>query len=385
MKRANFLVQCSLPIAVLLALPLIGCGASGGSGGAGGAALPCGQGGPCPCAQDGSCPAGMVCGGTYCKAIGDATASDATAADDTASASDATASSSGATTDTATSSGGTDTGNASSSGGTDTGNTSSSGGADTATSSGGTDTGNTSSSGGTDVSNPSTLAIATVQQGTASKVCANTGGPTTVLEKAKLEDAVVTMDPLSIGKNWLFFVRPVGAPAVGGQWQGIKVFVFGSAPAVKAGDTVRLTGDVIEYFCETEISLAGDTIVKVGSGTAPAPYAVAPAAVAYKDTTTEAYEGVLVTLQNVKIANANTLGSDGKTHGGFSVVAQGGSPEVRLDLAAASQFTKNDDNTGSLITTFTAGQVFASVTGHVNYSFGEFIVIPRTDADLVTQ
>lgn len=260
----------------------------------------------------------------------------------------------------------------------DAGGSASSGGSDAGGGTGVLDSGSASGGG-------AALKIETLQKSGDSTSCANKSGQTKVLEGAKLEDAIVTQKPFKAGKSWIFHVRPVGASQVGGAFQGMKVFVYGGEPKVKIGDVVALTGDIVEYYCETEITLPVDKIVVVKSGPPLTPYAVKTSDITF-DGDSEPYEGVFVIVQNVKVHEANYKGSDGKTHGGFEVVSQtDATAVVHVDLPSSSQFTKQDAGSKQLVTTMVKGQVLSSVTGHLNYSFGEFVLIPRDDADLKTQ
>jgi len=207
-----------------------------------------------------------------------------------------------------------------------------------------------------------------------------------VLTGVTFEDLVATQTPFKVGKNSLFHARPKGAPTVGGDWQGVKVFVLGTPPALTAGDVVEIKGDAVEYYCETEIKAKAADIKTVSKNSPPAPYEVVTKSITFDGEASEAFEGVLVKLINVKVTQPNTLGTDGKTHGGFSVASQTDlKSQVHVDLASVSQYTQKSTQTGDLVTTFTTGQVFSSVIGHLNYSFGEYVLIPRGDTDLVVQ
>ena len=308
----------------------------------------------------------MTCAGQYCVAQTDGGNDSASSGGTSSGGVDAGGSSSGAV------DAGGSSGTTSSSGGT----SSSSGGVDAGSSSGSQDTGGGSSGG--------VLKVATLQQSTDSTTCAKKDGQNKVIEAAAIEDVIATQAPFKAGSSWIFHGRPASAPQVDGKWQGIKLFVHSGEPKVAAGDVVSITGDVVEYFCETEITAASKNVTVKSSGTAPTPYAVKTADITFNGDS-EAYEGVFVTIQNVKVHEANYKGSDGKTHGGFAVVSQtDGSAVVHVDLASSSQFTTQDASK-QLVTTFVQGQVISSITGHLNYSFGEFVLIPRGDADLVSQ
>lgn len=74
----------------------------------------------------------------------------------------------------------------------------------------------------------------------------------------------------------------------GGPYSGIHVFT-GAAPGAAIGDVVDVTGDLVEYFDDTQLEGATVTVTGPGTPIAPLPLTVAQAA-------DEMYEGVLVTL-----------------------------------------------------------------------------------------
>ena len=346
-----------------------------------------------PCALDGSCPLNMVCSGTICVANGDAFGGGAgdTAGGDGAGAADAGGGTGGdadaAPADTAPA----DTAPAdiapADTAPADTAPADTAP-ADTAPA----DTAQTDTSpadtGGSDAQGAQGVSIAGLQQGTASVVCAKTDGEATTVSAANLEVGIATAPIAALGTLRVFYLRPEGAPAQNGSYQGIKVVVFGKEPlAVAAGDRVRVKGDVVEYFCETEIKTdAGKVEVLGQSSFAPQPYVVSTGDLAASSAGSEKFEGVYVELQNVAIVSANVIGSDGKPHGSFAVAQIGSSsPEVHVGPTAGTTFTKKNPKTGETLTVFVGNEVFASIRGHLTYSFGTFQLRPTSSADLVAK
>lgn len=74
-------------------------------------------------------------------------------------------------------------------------------------------------------------------------------------------------------------------------YSGLYIFTGGSAGA-NVGDRVDVTGDVEEYFENTELENA--TVTVLGAGTP-----IAPASVTIADAASEAYEGVLVRITDI--------------------------------------------------------------------------------------
>lgn len=355
---------------LLLLLPLLllpGCGTSAGSGG--------GLGGV-PCALDGSCPAGMACGGQYCvytQADGSGATDGNATADSSTGGSDTTTTDSGGTTDTG--------------GGTaDTSTTTDTAVADTTTTDTGSKDTGTSDTGGTDAGSGNAMSIAGLQQGTASKVCTKTDGQSTTLADITLEVGVATAPISKLGSLRVFYVRPENAGSGTGAFQGIKVVVFGEgAVDVKMGDRVKVRGDLVEYYCETEITSAPEKVEILGPAALdPLPYTVQTGDIAAESASSEPYEGVYVKLVNVAIVAANVNGSDGKPHGTFAVAPKGATgPVVHVAPTAGTTFTKKDDATGDTITIYDGTETFSEIRGHLTYSFGTFQLRPTTDSDLV--
>lgn len=137
-----------------------------------------------------------------------------------------------------------------------------------------------------------------------------------------------------------------------GPWNGIYVY-DGSAVAV--GDSVSLTGKVKEYYNFTELtSVTG--FVKHASGLA----LPAPAFISIPAVKTEAYEGVLVTVANVKCA---------KTNAGYGMWAV----SVGTDTAKVDTFLYKYNPTLNAM---------YDITAIINYSFSEYRLSPRSAADI---
>ena len=108
----------------------------------------------------------------------------------------------------------------------------------------------------------------------------------------------------------------------GGPWSGIMVYIPSSAGTfpVNVGDSLTVTGTVSEYYGNTEL-MVSDTNNIVRNGTANLP-PVAIISTAHLDTTStssygpdsaEAYEGVLVRVENAFVVDTTA------PHGGFQI------------------------------------------------------------------
>jgi predicted extracellular nuclease len=165
-----------------------------------------------------------------------------------------------------------------------------------------------------------------------------------------LKDVVATSPITAEGKG--FFVQDAG----GGAYSGIYVYVWeevGANPTV--GDVLTLTGTIKEFYNFTEIEVTDASGLST-NGSAD----VVPTVLDEEPENWEAYESVLVTLNDQTVTNASNLTSYG---------------EVSLSLGVQM------DN---LFFNFDAesGDVFESVTGPIHYSFEQYKLCPRTPADL---
>ncbi|MEQ1565579.1 MAG: hypothetical protein ABMA64_08075 [Myxococcota bacterium] len=154
----------------------------------------------------------------------------------------------------------------------------------------------------------------------------------------------------------------------GGAWSAVWVFGdlgWDAVWPVELGDELKVTGVYEEYFDLTEVNLAsgaGDVRV-TGSGDLPTPEVVAVAEL--EPPAAEDWEGVLVQVDDVTLADPD-LGA-----GRFSVSQGAASVVVGAQLYGwdASELP--------------VGAGFASIVGVLNFDDGEFVLEPR-DADDVS-
>lgn len=140
----------------------------------------------------------------------------------------------------------------------------------------------------------------------------------------------------------------------GGAWSGIYITIPRSdASAYVVGDVLDLNGDLLEYYCQTQLRVGAGGHTKVGSVAAPTPLELAP-----QNVGTEAYEGMLLSVKGVSITSVVAAGVYEVT-GGFQV---------------AYQF--------DFFLTMTEGLTY-DVVGQLGWSFGTWQLYPRTQADLV--
>ncbi|HUU03303.1 MAG TPA: lamin tail domain-containing protein [Myxococcota bacterium] len=157
----------------------------------------------------------------------------------------------------------------------------------------------------------------------------------------------------------------------GGKYSGVYVFVRGLGVTVSQGDKVDITGTYVENYEQSEIKAA--TVTVVGSDSLPAPADVSASAVHTGGADAEAYEGVIVRVQNVYVSSAMIPGSDGLDHGDFGVKESGGNDE----LIVTPTFDFNYDYTRN------ANDQFNAISGVLEFTFSEFRLSPRGCGDLI--
>ena len=183
-----------------------------------------------------------------------------------------------------------------------------------------------------------------------------------------VEGVVVT----AVRANGSFFVMD---PA-GGPYSGVYVFKPAAVvlPAIAVGDVVDLDGATSEYFDLTELEVTAATVT--GTAPVPAPAVVTPDDIRTGSATAEQWEGVLVTVEDVQVTEANVL-ENGADRGAFRVAPVPGDGTPGDDLLVDDLFPY------AYTASRTLDDVFASITGIVDYSFSNYRLQPRGDSDLV--
>jgi len=173
------------------------------------------------------------------------------------------------------------------------------------------------------------------------------------------KDQVVTVEGVVSAEIWAFgstyYIQDGSGP-----WSGIMVYDGGRVNAY--GDSVRITGTVVEYYGVTEIKDITE-YVKLDSGKTVAPTLVTTGEIGTGGINSEAYEGVLVQVKNVAITNPD-LG-----HGEWEI--GDGTGACRVDDAADYYFNQaNYDSVRSII-------------GVLNYNYNDTKIEPRLAWDIV--
>lgn len=181
--------------------------------------------------------------------------------------------------------------------------------------------------------------IADVQQG---NIC----GIVTLTGVVATTDSVVDTKDNSVS----FFAQDAG----GGLYSGLVIYLKTGGVEVKAGDELTITGSATEFYDLTELNVADKADVQVTGSGSPAAEVLNEAPADW-----EPYEGMLLTLKNV------TATSDSDQYGAFTSSYSGLSIDDELYRFKAVK----DDS-------------WSSMTGVLTYSYGAWVLWPRSDTDL---
>jgi hypothetical protein len=160
-------------------------------------------------------------------------------------------------------------------------------------------------------------------------------------------------------------------------WSGIELRGNSNLSRLQRSEVVNITkGYIREAFGVTVIDSVEYTIVTSSNVPQITPLAADPNVLATRNLTSEAYEGVLVELTNVKV---NSLNPDGTSN--FGEWAVGTS-----DTANAAQYRvddlSNDINQGFNVDSLTLGQDLAFIRGIAYFSFSNNKLLPRNRSDI---
>lgn len=187
------------------------------------------------------------------------------------------------------------------------------------------------------------------------------------------------------------YLQDITAP-----WSGIQIFGV-EADNVRRGDKLTVSGIVNESFGVTRIGTLDQGVAISPNGTGlqlPLPYKISTkdiGATANGLLPAESYEGVLVTIENVSVIDANAdgivdgpdEGSGGSRNFGEILVADTSNVPMRLEVQDGTHDYHNFwdtslESTGIRIRT---GDTFESITGILFYSFSNYKLVPRKNDD----
>ncbi|MCA9656194.1 MAG: lamin tail domain-containing protein [Myxococcales bacterium] len=167
-----------------------------------------------------------------------------------------------------------------------------------------------------------------------------------------------------VGGTGFFAQEPAG-----GQYSGVYVYL-NAAPTVVVGDEVDITGVTEEFNDLTELNAELGSVTPTGvTGVVLTPDLVSGADLSAA--AGEPWEGVYVRIEGAPLAVVGLPG--------FSEfdVNDGGADDTRIDNFLYSVF-----DFPALYPLFGVGASFTAIQGPVNFTFGDYKVCPRQDADL---
>lgn len=187
-----------------------------------------------------------------------------------------------------------------------------------------------------------------------------------------------------------------------GRYSGVKVvYNPNRTPYVPAvGDYIDVSGEVITYRGGVQIQFP--TITRNGSDTGSANgFLVTNTAELARDSaSTHAYEGTLVRIENVTVTERCTEDDLQRDHGywvvaGSVLIGSAFDYDYNGDLRPSTIMCVDSEQEPTGLCSCAAmarpndlrnvGDTFTSITGVVDYAFGEFKIEPRSPADLVRQ
>jgi hypothetical protein len=180
-----------------------------------------------------------------------------------------------------------------------------------------------------------------------------------------------------------------------GPWSGIRIFGT-SALLLNKGDNVTVTGLVNENFSQTQIgnSTSSATINVNSTGNPlPEPQLISTSDISNKSSGTvsaEQWESVLIKYANVTVTDENADGGAGPNVTGNSnfgeiLVADNSGINTRVELQDGNHSFHNfwDAGLENIPTRVLPGDKFDELIGILYFSFSNYKLIPRRDADFV--
>jgi DNA/RNA endonuclease YhcR with UshA esterase domain len=181
-----------------------------------------------------------------------------------------------------------------------------------------------------------------------------------------------------------------------GPWSGIRV--NGTQTLLfNKGDDVTVTGTVVENFSVTNlnnINSASNFTLNSSGNSLPEPQLISTDSISNKASGTvsaEQWENVLVKYVNVNVTDDNADGATGPNVSGSNsnfgeiLVADASNVNTRVELQDGNNTYHNWDATGleNIPIRISQGNKFTELRGIMYYSFGNYKLIPRTNADFV--
>ncbi len=156
-----------------------------------------------------------------------------------------------------------------------------------------------------------------------------------------------------------------------GAYSGVLIYSRETLPqGLERGQVVSVQGEIVEYHTLTEL-VSPIVTIHPQTGELPAPEILAAVDLADDAESAEQWEGVLVTVEDVAIVDANPDGPD-DDYGQFAI----------LDGLWVDDFIFPELEEGDLFPR-AVGTRFESLTGIAHFSFGHRKILPRDADDVV--
>ena len=207
------------------------------------------------------------------------------------------------------------------------------------------------------------------------------GAVTSVAGVVTVDTTQIGLSPLNTAGTNAWYIQDGNQP-----WSGLWIVATDTVArrqlaALRAGDSVIVTGTVTENFDVTQLSNVQAGVVVAAAGRpAPGPVVLPtgnfPPQSGNGLPLAEPYEGMLVRFNNVTVANVYPTFSDPTE---FTV--DGGTGPVLVRRDGTHSFTNVPADTAFGKTLLREGDKIAFLTGVMYYSFNSYKLTPRTNAD----
>lgn len=193
----------------------------------------------------------------------------------------------------------------------------------------------------------------------------NNGTPTPASIMEIQDGTISTGGQVSVSGAIVTAVTPGGSLFVsdpaGGEYSGVLVYPDSISISASVGDEVSFSGEVVEFYDKTEVSVSNEADFSVtGTGT------VSPTPITSIPSDWEVYEGVLVSITNV----VTTTDPD-----------QYGDCPLDLDSDGSEDGLLLDNYIYDALST--SGTAYSEIVGPIDYSYSQFRILPRDASDLV--
>lgn len=190
--------------------------------------------------------------------------------------------------------------------------------------------------------------------------------------RVRITNAVVTSNVLTNQDGRHYFFVQEAFPPSSVSYSGIQVYSNGAPPNVQTGDVITLMGFYKEFFGLSQIEYGIHETTSSGSVVTPKVVNTVELA---SDDELEAYEGVLVELQSIKVTeiDVQSQGGANPAFNDFKIVNASASGALN-PLIVSTEFYSWEPDTDDQ---------FASIAGPITYTWSQFRLMPRSSGDIL--